>query len=185
MQGEAECGPLYGDDYIENFGLTRLNRLYDKYTTMVDGRPDLLFGFTPSPCKEFFSAESVKDRVCFPWAVVECKHHGKINTSCEEYVHCQAANAAAVCLTLFANAAAGGRPSPILSEIRPVVCMTFVGPRIKVWIAYVTAIKKAHYRYVRPTQLCICSKKCADLGSACSASGKVACTMFWTISNYV
>ncbi|KAF1828716.1 hypothetical protein BDW02DRAFT_209370 [Decorospora gaudefroyi] len=126
LQGEAECGPLHGDDYIENFGMTRLNRLYEKYPTTIHRRRDLPFGFTPSPCKIFYSAGSVKDR---------------------EYVHCQAANAAAVCLTLFANAAAGGRSSPILSEIRPVVCMTLVGPRIKVWIAYVTAIKKARYSY--------------------------------------
>ena len=92
----------------------------------------------------------LKDRTCFPWAVCECKHHGKIDTSFEEYLHCQAANAAAVCLTLFANAAAGGRSSPVLSDIRPVVCMTFVGPRTKVWVAYVTAIEKARYKYVRP-----------------------------------
>lgn len=149
MQGEAECGPLNGDDYIENFGMTRLNRLYEKYITMADERPDLPFGFTPSPCKEFFSAEFVKDRTCFPWAVCEYKHHGKMDTCFETYLHCQAANTAAVCLTLFANAAAGGRPSPVLSEIRPVVCMTFTGPRTKVWIAYVTAIEKGRYRYVR------------------------------------
>jgi hypothetical protein len=163
MQGELECGPLHGDDYIENFGITCLNRLYEKYTPMIRKRRNISFGFTPSPCKEFYSTESVKDRVCFPWAVVECKHHGKINTTFEEYVHCQAANAAAVCLTLFANAAAGGRPSPIQSEIRPVMCITFVGPRIKVWIAYVTAIKKARYEYVRHTQFSFAPKNVLTL----------------------
>ncbi|KAJ4349492.1 uncharacterized protein N0V89_008108 [Didymosphaeria variabile] len=146
-RGDTECGPLSGEDYIENFGMTCLNDLYDKYRTMVRKRPDRKFGFNPSPCKEFYIASSVKDRTCFPWAVCEWKHHGHIGTRYEDYLHCQAANAAAVCLTLFANAAAGGRASPVLGEIRPVVCMTFTGPNIKVWIAYVTEVRKAHYRY--------------------------------------
>ncbi|KAF2438140.1 hypothetical protein P171DRAFT_437215 [Karstenula rhodostoma CBS 690.94] len=145
-QGDSECGPLNGEDYVENFGMTRLNELYEDYTFLAKKHPDRKFGFNPSPCTDFYSL-SVKARTCFPWAVCEWKHHGHLDTRYEDYLHCQAANAAAVCLTLFANAAAGGREHPILDEIRPVLCMTFTGPRIKVWIAYVTEVKAGRYRY--------------------------------------
>ena len=58
------------------------------------------FGFTPSPSKAFFDAASNKDLTCFPWAICEIKHHGHIDTSEETFGFCQAANGAAVSLTL-------------------------------------------------------------------------------------
>ncbi|KAF1966081.1 hypothetical protein BU23DRAFT_603781 [Bimuria novae-zelandiae CBS 107.79] len=138
VQGDNETGPLRGDDYVENFSVTRLSQLYEADV-----------GFVPSPCKEFFGLKElkIKDLTCFPWAVCEWKHEGKIDTRDEKKAYYQAANGAAVCLTLFANAAVGGRPFPILHDIRPVVCMTFTGPKAKVWVAYVTEVEDGRYRY--------------------------------------
>ncbi|KAF2686557.1 hypothetical protein K458DRAFT_415905 [Lentithecium fluviatile CBS 122367] len=152
LQGDAECGPLSADDYIENFSVTRLSQLYEEYPELARklARRDRIpqFGFTSSPCKKFYDVGSFKDRACFPWAVCEWKHHGKIGTCVEDFLYCQAANAAAVCLTLFANAAAGGRSTPVLDDIRPVVCMTFTGPKSKVWVAYVTEVEAGRrYKY--------------------------------------
>jgi hypothetical protein len=99
-------------------------------------------------CKVFYSMTSLKDRTCFPWFVCEWKHHGKVATRDKRELYCQAANGSAVCLTLLANAAAGGESSPALDDIRPIVSMTFTGPETKVWLAYVTRIQDGRYRYV-------------------------------------
>jgi hypothetical protein len=148
LQGDAECGPLSADDYIQNFSVTRLSQLYEEYPKLARYDKDRQFGFNPSPCKAFHALASFKDRTCFPWAVCEWKHHGKIGTRDEDYLYCQAANGAAVFLTLFANAAAGGQPTPVLDDIRPVICMTFTGPKSKVWVAYVTEVEAGRYKYV-------------------------------------
>lgn len=146
-------GPLGEDDYVQNLSVTRLCTLYEKYRELSEKKKGWKFGFIPSPFSQFYSTSSMKLKYqqCFPWLVCEWKHHGKEGTLDEDLMHCQAANGAAVCLTLLANAAAMGYRSPILKEIRPVVCMTFVGPKGRVWIAYVASIdhKRACYRYVR------------------------------------
>ncbi|KAF2133831.1 hypothetical protein P153DRAFT_392475 [Dothidotthia symphoricarpi CBS 119687] len=144
---ETYGGPLSTDDYIQNFSLTRLSKIYEQYERLAEYNLDCEFGFIPSPCKEFHSLSAYKDLTCFPWAVCEWKHHGHVSTTYERYCYCQAANAAAVCLTLFANAAAGGQQTPILDEIRPVVCMPFVGPETKVWVVYITMIRNGRYKY--------------------------------------
>jgi hypothetical protein len=153
MQGDPECGPLTGDDYIENFGVTCLSKLYEDYLELSKHHDERPFGFVSSPCKEFYDEDSFKDRTCFPWAVCEWKHQGHIGTAYESFLHCQAANAAAVCLTFFANAASGGGTAPDLHDIRPVVCMTFTGPKTRVWVAYVTEVEDGRYRYVRSLRL--------------------------------
>ncbi|ORX99675.1 hypothetical protein BCR34DRAFT_668413 [Clohesyomyces aquaticus] len=147
VQGDTECGPLSGDDYIENFSMTRLSQLKEQYPNLVRHHKGRQFGFYPSPCTKFYDLNSLKSRTCFPWAVCEWKHQGAVGTRDEIYLHCQAANAAAICLTMFANAATGGRPAPVIDEIRPVVCMTLAGAKSKVWVAYVTEIKDGRYKY--------------------------------------
>lgn len=155
MKGDPGCGPLTGDDYIESFGVTCLSKLYEDYVRLSEHHDERPFGFFSSPSKEFYTKEyandSFKDRICFPWAVCEWKHHGHIGTRHETFLHCQAANAAAVCLTYLANAASGGYPAPDLLEIRPVVCMTFAGPKTRVWVAYVTEVEDGRFKYVSLT----------------------------------
>jgi hypothetical protein len=137
-------GCLYADD---NFGLTALRSLHKKYPALAYHDSRRQFGIAPSPCRGFYDPKSSDVRTCFPWAVCEWKHHG-VKARYEQYMHCQAANGAALCLTLLANAATGGRPAPVLREIRPLVCMTFKGPMTKIWVAYVTKIEAGRYSYV-------------------------------------
>lgn len=150
----SEGGPLSIDDNIHNFTITELcrnNEIYEKLATKTWKQGKRPFGFYPSPCKQFYGvkATSYKDSYCFPWSVAEWKHHGKIGTREEtSKLFCQAANGAAVCLTLFACAASGGQPGDFLSDIRPVVYFTFTGHVARVWIGYITEIRRGCFKYV-------------------------------------
>jgi hypothetical protein len=151
--GANELGPMGKDDYVQNFTQTKLVRLYERYGELSEEGEMLnwQFGFIPSPLAPFYTSEGIKDQQCFPWLICEWKHHGKQGTLDGKKTYCQAANAAAVCLTLFANAAATEYSGPKKHDIRPVVCMTFVGEYSRVWIAYVASVNKetARYTYVR------------------------------------
>ncbi|KAF2704367.1 hypothetical protein K504DRAFT_538329 [Pleomassaria siparia CBS 279.74] len=150
---ERTGGPLSADENIHNFTVTELRRTYESYdqlgkeTWKHGKRP---FMFLPSPCQRFYSATKVpyKDSYCFPWTICEWKHQGQIGKHEERSkLFCQAANGAAVCLTLFANAASGGLPGEFLRDTRPVVYFTFTGHVARVWIGYITSVQKGCYKY--------------------------------------
>ena len=143
----SDGGSLRQDDYIQNFSQTRLIELYEKSERMNRQENDWNCSFTPSPSRSFYTAANNKDRICFPWAICEIKHQGHINNSEEQFLFCQAANGAAVSLTLLANAAAAGFKEPPIHEIRPVVVFTFTGPVTRVWLAYVWGIEDHCYKY--------------------------------------
>ncbi|OCL08608.1 hypothetical protein AOQ84DRAFT_406454, partial [Glonium stellatum] len=87
----------------------------------------------------------------FPWAVIEVKHPGaKQYKKREAECFCQAANTASVCLAMLANLAQVNprrddhpknqtkNQGPLKSvEVQPVVCFTFIGSDVRVWIAYI------------------------------------------------
>lgn len=168
-QNGKEGGVLSGDEYIHNFSLTELNRIYEsniRVTKLIAKKKRkektkgydqknsssqylrLPYNFTPSPCRELFRARGTKDLTCFPWAVCEWKHHD-VDKRSQERCYYQAANGAAVSLTLLANAAAAMPSSLEIHDIRPVVCFTFIGAQARVWIAYISRITKdERYRYV-------------------------------------
>ena len=79
--------------------------------------------------------------MCYPWAVVEVKH-AKVDQADKSFCYRQAANAAAAALQLQESlyktsheypAGPGLRPLAFL----PVVAFTCIGPKLKVWLAYV------------------------------------------------
>ncbi|KAF2676867.1 hypothetical protein K458DRAFT_424366 [Lentithecium fluviatile CBS 122367] len=147
--GANELGPMGKDDYVQNFTQTKLVRLYEEYRKISKEKEMQAwqFGFMPSPVTAFYKSQGVKNQQCFPWLICEWKHQGKRGTLDEKRTYFQAANAAAVCLTLLANAAATERWSLEKGDLRPVICMTFVGESIRVWIAYVASIDEQTARY--------------------------------------
>ncbi|MCJ1326878.1 hypothetical protein MMC10_003544 [Thelotrema lepadinum] len=148
---EKDGGSLYKDDYVENFSRDRLVTLQRKCEKIIHGSNgqeiDWNFEFTPSPNKSFYTAKDNRDLTCFPWATCEIKHQGHINTPEETFLFCQAANGAAVSLTLLANAAAAGVEEPLIHEIRPVIAFTFTGPIARVWVAYIWDIEDLCYKH--------------------------------------
>lgn len=157
-RNDHEQGPLGADDYVQNFSMTTLSKLYEDYKKLSKKHRGCKFGFIPSPLTPFYSSQGMKHQQCFPWLVCEWKHHGQEGTSYEERMHCQAANGAAVCLTLLANAAATEFSTPEIEDIRPVVCMTFVGSKSKVWIAHVDGVDEEEGRYTYVSYALKCTR---------------------------
>lgn len=111
----------------------------------------LLESFNPGPCIDFSidgnpQPEDMKNFSCFPWLIGEWKHAGEIPTPTRG--HCQAANAAAVALSIMASVAAKGKERPDVNDIWPVFAITSTGHRAKVWIAYISKVERSQYRYV-------------------------------------
>jgi hypothetical protein len=105
-----------------------------------------------------------KDRMCFPWAVVEIKRgtafykqqdttdnecHGSANNELrvkkaaaraherrKEFCYCQAANASAAGLTLRENLATRANDTSKLDDARVMFAFTCVGSAVKLWITY-------------------------------------------------
>ena len=186
---EKDGGSLYKDDYVENFSRDRLVTLQRKCEKIIHGSNgqeiDWNFEFTPSPNKSFYTAKDNRDLTCFPWATCEIKHQGHINTPEETFLFCQAANGAAVSLTLLANAAAAGVEEPLIHEIRPVIAFTFTGPIARVWVAYIWDIEDLCYKHVRALETNIKPVFTDIACRECVAYGKEVSQMLSIIYNFV
>jgi hypothetical protein len=73
--------------------------------------------------------------LCFPWAIVEGKKEN-VNASKREYGRCQAANAASVSLSIMEKLVRYADVQYKGQHIPPVFAFTFVGPNVKLWVAY-------------------------------------------------
>ena len=73
--------------------------------------------------------------LCFPWAIVEGKKE-KVDASHIEYGRCQAANAASISLSIMEELVKYADVQYEGQHIPPVFAFTFVGPNVKLWIAY-------------------------------------------------
>ena len=151
QSGAEGIGNALNDDQtLKNLSLEQLHSLA---TFFASRRGHRAFHASPyrdyskSP-KESQNPPGSKELTCFPWLLHESMPQSALGTSDVEHGYCQAANDAAVCLTLLANLAARGRENPITEEIRPVVAITSVGSVTKVWIAYVGNVKVDSYEFV-------------------------------------
>ena len=147
-RGHSGGGPLNKDEYIQNFSLTNLNNLYAAYRNHVEKSPNTKFGFYPSPYRSFYNYGLHTDLTCFPWAVCEWRHQRAYGWEAEDFMYCQAANGAAVSLTINAGVGTAGYDEPLLSELRPVIAFTFAGPEARAWIAFISERKDSRYKYV-------------------------------------
>jgi hypothetical protein len=73
--------------------------------------------------------------LCFPWAIVELKHE---DVSPSEVIKCcgQGANAASRALRIFGNLSRYADTAEGGQHVPPVVVLTFIGPKFKLWIAF-------------------------------------------------
>jgi hypothetical protein len=78
-----------------------------------------------------FRKQGGSDKV-YPWLIVE---HKKQDAS-PGYGWCQAANAALRAIKMYRNLAKYAKQRPNESHVPPIVTMTTVGSRFRVWIAY-------------------------------------------------
>jgi hypothetical protein len=115
---------LSRDRFIQNFDYSTLRDLSFK-------------GLVPNAAYELhLDKEGVdKHMVCFPFAIIEVKHHG-VSYSKKLHCICQAANGAATSLAMLKKLASHGTDGQ-RQEVRPVVAFTFIGSEVKAWIAYV------------------------------------------------
>ena len=146
-QERKDGGPMHADSYITNFGKDSLTELYKQ-----NGK--LAFKPYSSPFKRFYKPQKRQycDQSCFPWAICEWKKHinsKKLDDSSRKVLDIQIARAGAVAATIFANITAGWNGTPILDNIRPVVCFSFVGREAKVYVVYIDNISPdSRYKYV-------------------------------------
>ena len=75
--------------------------------------------------------------LCFPWAVIELKHENVSPTEVTK-CYCQGANTASRALRIFENLSRYSETEVDGQQVPPVVVLTFIGPRFKLWIAYST-----------------------------------------------
>ncbi len=76
---------------------------------------------------------------CWPWLIVELKKVHSVDAASDranEYVCCQATNAAGCALQLQQQLARYSIPLPDESHVAPIPTMTTHGSRVTVWIAY-------------------------------------------------
>lgn len=117
-------------------------------------------GLICSPTVDLFKKTSPKDLICFPMAVIEMKHH-EVKPAAAQFCYCQAANAAATCLAMLNQLSSQNAEGDRRTEIKPVVSFTFVGNRVKLWLANISSQRiviqrgEKHQRcqYVRPSPL--------------------------------
>ncbi|KAL2816982.1 hypothetical protein BJX63DRAFT_132709 [Aspergillus granulosus] len=80
-------------------------------------------------------------RLCFPGFVLEAKHH-LVTQSNRIKAYCQAANASANALALLHNLITGSYANDPTDDDRPVVAMTLVGHKARLWLAGITSERK-------------------------------------------
>jgi len=86
-------------------------------------------------------------RICFPWAIVEVKPDDakrRLTDKCYR----QAANAASVSLCLFEKLAKYADVQYEAQHIPPIVAFTFVGPEVRLWIAFSDPKDDGHRNHV-------------------------------------
>lgn len=115
------------DDSIQNFNPTRLARLGEK-------------GLISCPIASLSSRKppGQKHLVCFPSAVIEAKHHD-VTEKEKDMCYWQAANASSSAVAMLSKLAAYPKESFSVQIVRPVVSFTFIGPKVKVWITYISS----------------------------------------------
>lgn len=129
---------FYRDDYVQNFTETQLSILeQEKWGNLIS-----------NPIASLDTGKKIKTKhhVCFPSAVVEIKHQD-VGPAETEKCYSQAANGAAVALSMLGRLVHFSGPIDNVKEIRPVVTFTFVGPIMKVWLAYISEKKMINGTY--------------------------------------
>jgi hypothetical protein len=137
LSKELVCTPTTGvRKYLQKRRQLRLDGQRpetDEQLTIESGVPD----------ERGFSKEHL---LCFPWAVVELKQQF-VAAAEIEYCYCQGVNAASRALRMFETLS---RYSDTVDgeQIPPVIVLTFIGPRFKLWIAFSTLDSGGNYQYV-------------------------------------
>lgn len=102
-------------------------------------------GLISSPITSLQSAGldlSLADYYCFPWLIVEIKHDAVSQAEVEK-LYCQAANGASVALRIFEVLAEHASNKEEHCHVPPVICLTFQGPKVKLWLAYSSLPREA------------------------------------------
>lgn len=110
--------------------------------------------------------------VCYPFLLVEVK---KNNQKEEELCYCQAANDCSASLSMLEHLA-----RPWEQEVLPVVAFTFVGPAVKLWLAFTHELsytdpskKKWRPKHVRSNQTVCDQAKSSHIAHAMYLGGKI------------
>lgn len=88
--------------------------------------------------------------LCFPWAIIEVKKPDAPPADIME-CYCQAANGASSCLTMLEQLTKHNGTRHTSDSVKPIVVFTFVGPDVKLWLAY-TTITEVGDSWVDPWQ---------------------------------
>ena len=133
------------DDFIQNFSVDTLMQLKQKG---LSGAPSTGFETAVNQRRKSGKRIPRHELLCFPWAVVELKRQGKGNTddlsheiSLYGRVYCQAANGGSAALCMLESLAQFAEVKRYNQQIPPVVTITCVGGKTKVWLAYSKTIK--------------------------------------------
>ena len=94
--------------------------------------------FSPTQRPANIITKDYHHQVAFPFCIVEAKRVD--DKKPEEECYCQAANAASAALAMLVHLSEYGSKAndrrERANEILPVFCLTFIGPEVKVWLAY-------------------------------------------------
>ena len=136
-------GPLLNEGLVCT-PTTRVRRYLDKKARQLiaqgrhilnrdepDGQPKIDAG---AEGEQPFSKDHL---LCFPWAVIELKHENVSPTEVTK-CYCQGANTASRALRIFENLSRYSETEVNGQQVPPVVVLTFIGPRFKLWIAFST-----------------------------------------------
>jgi hypothetical protein len=154
----SEFSPLGGFidlPYFQNFTVETLYQLRARYGLISSPTPT--FASEMKTRKASSHTISPNDsiplhhRLCFPWAVVELKQE---KASLAEKCYCQAANAASVSLSMMEKLANFADAQHEKLHVPPVVAFTFVGPAVKLWIAYSEPKDDGARNHVGSSMLC-------------------------------
>ena len=120
-------------------------------------------GLTCSPSKHLPKCKPIREhekhKACFPFAIVELKSDTAPKSEIAK-CYCQAANAASCALAMLCNLCEQTLNAMYWrgehNQVLPVVAFTFIGPKAKVWLAYVSNYQCAKregrfmHQYVSP-----------------------------------
>ncbi|CZR54222.1 uncharacterized protein PAC_04105 [Phialocephala subalpina] len=162
------------DDYIQNFTETYLANLEEhKNGNLIS-----------SPITRLDKDLREKDRVCFPCAVVEIKHH-KVSQGQRRKCYCQAANGAATALSMLGRLSYLSAPNNSYKEVQPVVSFTFIGYEARVWIAcIVTKIKEETQLLCEYEMHCIWEGDLRKIWDTVRLCRIIENLHYWTVTHY-
>ena len=81
-------------------------------------------------------------KFCFPWAIAEVTDQN-VYASEARYLYCQAANASAAASAMLSRLCERGDEFHEITEIPPVLALTFLGARVKIWVTFVNDMYKS------------------------------------------